>query len=894
MITNLAVRLLLALPLLAWPSISHAVPSAQRKEVITNADGSTFVGVTKGDEWNNWVENADGFTVSKHADGNWHYVLRYDGRSPVLDATPARAVAPAYLVRHAVPRPSASGRTAAAAQTTPAPSAAPVGSFTGPILFILAEFTNQSGSTTEASWASFITGNIADFYAKVSYGAVSLTAAPESFGTPDNGTVGWVNLGYPHPDPGVNIGTSNEQISRDAIIAADPYVDFAAFDDDHDGYVDADELAIVVIVAGYERAYSGNSPSIWAHRGSISCCGGAPVVDGVVAASSHDDGGYAQFGERHDDHQATMGVMVHELGHLIFDLPDLYDGDYTSPGAGNFSVMSHGTWGAKFSDLYLGMTPVAPDAWVKKDRGWVVAAKGTGVESIVGGGSPGADATNTVFRVPTLSPLEYFLVENRQNTGYDQGVEQLTGGFGGGIAIWHVDEMLGGNGIDTHRLLDLEEANGSDSYGSTTSMYYVGNATAFDDTTTPNSRRYDGSSSGKSVETLTASADSMSVEFSTPLCGNGTIGPGEVCDGVASGACPTGTCGSDCFCPEAICGNEIVEDGENCDVMSDSACPGECGPVGGPAECRCPVPDSCLAARIIAALPYSDSQNIRSATADASDPTTCGFTGSQQSHSVWYTLVAPATGAIAVVTLGSNYATRISVFTGSCGSLSAVGCNNNVPGFAPSHVVFGATVGTSYFIEVSDSGTASGESLVLHVGVPECAATPQVCRTPSARGKAPVALTDESPDDQDQLQWKWSEGAGTAFAYFGDPVHTDAYQLCVYDGGGMRATLTVPPGGLCSGIPCWTAKSTGFRYTDRTNVADGIAQIVLKAGYAGKARIHVKGKGANLPMPSLVSLASPVTVQLKSLSTNDACWGASYSFPLAIKNDGVQFKDKAD
>ena len=43
----------------------------------------------------------------------------------------------------------------------------------------------------------------------------------------------------------------------------------------------------------------------------------------------------------------------------------------------------------------------------------------------------------------------------------------------------------------------------------------------------------------------------------------------------------------------------------------------------------------------------------------------------------------------------------------------------------------------------------------------------------------------------------------------------------------------------------------------------------------------------------LTSLTSPVTVQVK-LADDSLCWSAQYSFPLAIKNDAVQFKDKAD
>jgi len=36
---------------------------------------------------------------------------------------------------------------------------------------------------------------------------------------------------------------------------------------------------------------------------------------------------YAEFAEKQDDHLATIGVMAHELGHLIFSLPDLYDNE---------------------------------------------------------------------------------------------------------------------------------------------------------------------------------------------------------------------------------------------------------------------------------------------------------------------------------------------------------------------------------------------------------------------------------------------------------------------------------------------------------------------------------------------------------------------------------------
>jgi hypothetical protein len=176
--------------------------------------------------------------------------------------------------------------------------------------------------------------------------------------------------------------------------------------------------------------------------------------------------------------------------------------------------------------------------------------------------------------------------------------------------------------------------------------------------------------------------------------------------------------------------------------------------------------------------------------------------------------------------------------------------------------------------------------------VPVCAAMPAACRTPIVSGKASLALTDTMPDDKVQLLWKWARGTATV-ADFGDPVATDDYAVCLYDGAGLLTSFTVPAGGTCAGKPCWSAKPTAFTYKDKTRSADGIAQIVLKAGADGKAKIQVKGKGVNLPMPSLSNLSSPLVVQLVRPGA-PTCFGASFSFPPVIKNDGVQFKDKAD
>ena len=162
-----------------------------------------------------------------------------------------------------------------------------------------------------------------------------------------------------------------------------------------------------------------------------------------------------------------------------------------------------------------------------------------------------------------------------------------------------------------------------------------------------------------------------------------------------------------------------------------------------------------------------------------------------------------------------------------------------------------------------------------------CPAAPDSCRAPFVSGKAQIQLTDKSPDDKDQLAWKWLAGTAMTKLEFGDPLGADDYGLCLYDASGLRASLLAPAGGTCAGKPCWADKPTGFAYKDKDLTPSGLSQIVLKEGVDGKAQIQVKGKGLNLPMPSLLSVAPPLTVQLRNL-TSGLCWGATYSTPFTL------------
>jgi hypothetical protein len=167
------------------------------------------------------------------------------------------------------------------------------------------------------------------------------------------------------------------------------------------------------------------------------------------------------------------------------------------------------------------------------------------------------------------------------------------------------------------------------------------------------------------------------------------------------------------------------------------------------------------------------------------------------------------------------------------------------------------------------------------------ASVAQGCKKPTAP-KAKIAIADGVPDSSDRVTWKWSRGEATAPQEFGDPLTSDDYALCVFDRAGGEDHLVMSaraPHGAS-----WVPNAKGFKYKDATGTPGGIEAITLKAGSAGKAKISVKGRGANLGLPAILSgVTVPVTVQL--LGPDGACWDARYtasqsSTPVSFKATG--------
>jgi hypothetical protein len=161
--------------------------------------------------------------------------------------------------------------------------------------------------------------------------------------------------------------------------------------------------------------------------------------------------------------------------------------------------------------------------------------------------------------------------------------------------------------------------------------------------------------------------------------------------------------------------------------------------------------------------------------------------------------------------------------------------------------------------------------------------------------KGSIQLTNSVDDTKDSAKWKWAVGATTALADFKDPVNgTAEYRFCLYDGSGRAQPLLaseILAGGMCGTKSCWKATgTTGFSMTNKLALPDGITKIKLGAGAAGKAKVQLSGKGANLPMPSL-PLVLPVTAQLLIRDgVGTTCFQTIYN--AAPVNDGLKFKAK--
>ena len=110
-----------------------------------------------------------------------------------------------------------------------------------------------------------------------------------------------------------------------------------------------------------------------------------------------------------------------------------------------------------------------------------------------------------------MTTPEYFLLENRQRTGFDRALP------GDGLLIWHIDESRENNEDPAHYKVALMQADGSGdleaarNQGDPSDPFRL-QAARFDDTSNPSSRSYSGLPTSVAVRTLSPSGSRMDVD----------------------------------------------------------------------------------------------------------------------------------------------------------------------------------------------------------------------------------------------------------------------------------------------------------------------------------------------------------------------------------------------
>jgi hypothetical protein len=142
-----------------------------------------------------------------------------------------------------------------------------------------------------------------------------------------------------------------------------------------------------------------------------------------------------------------------------------------------------------------------------------------------------------------------------------------------------------------------------------------------------------------------------------------------------------------------------------------------------PAFAAAPGNDTFAGATVISEIPFSDSLDTFEATKADTDPhSLCDIWGGEDvgsGYSVWYAWTPTVSQAVWVSTLGSNYDTVASVWTGTEGALTELTCNDQYGG-SQSVASFSATAGVTYYIMITawDSMPAGDLEMALDDELP--------------------------------------------------------------------------------------------------------------------------------------------------------------------------------
>lgn len=482
----------------------NAVPARRGVwRTATLSDGSTVRVELRGDEHLHYWESADGR----------RFLPDGDGRFREIDTEAMGAMRRRAQVR----REGVQTRRRAALRRVKTNQGLYEGNRRG--LVILVEFADKSFQTANdkvfftrvANELGFREGNfkgsVKDYFLAQSNGRFVL----------DFDVVGPVKLPNGYAYYGKNDGEGNEphavEMVKEACEAAADSVDFGRYDWDGDGYVDQ----VYVLYAGHGEAdygtgsvgTQGDDDVVWPHEWTISSATtvydsrglvqhmGKPLeLDGVKVDT------YACSNELdYAGKTAGVGTMCHEFTHCL-GLPDFYD---TSSQGSNFGM---GDWDLMCSGSYNGDSyrPAGYTAYEKMVAGWLQPVE-LKADTLVADMKPMSEHGASYIIRNDGHDDEYYLVENRQRTGWDTALP------GRGLLVTHVDydeKIWFYNEVNTtgsssytknnHQRLTIFHADNSTTYTSQqTDLYPYGQKDSLTATSVPAARLYHSNASGKKL-----------------------------------------------------------------------------------------------------------------------------------------------------------------------------------------------------------------------------------------------------------------------------------------------------------------------------------------------------------------------------------------------------------
>ncbi|GEM_PF-1662350 len=477
-----------------------------------NPDGTSISFYLRGDEVLHWQVTPDGYTLLENEKGYYCYatqdakgnlipssVVATDTKSksglsiPKNLAFSKSQISEALKTRDELFQPIASVKT-----TGSKTKGFTMG--TRKVLVLLIDFKDRPFAHSRQEYDDMMnmpgydgTGSFRDYYKAVSYnqlicettvkGPYHASGTMAKYGSNINGNK-YINA---------------KLLVQEAVDAAElDGVNFADYDNDGDGYVDA----VIVVHSNNDEAQGAGSNALWSHQSALRYSGMQRSYDGVtVDVYNIDPGVTGATG----DAMATIGVYCHEFGHAL-GLPDTYDIDYSGAlTPGNWDIMDGGGYnnGSR--------TPAYHNPWARTKLGWQTPVVKSNPET----GLTLADCSTSqdLFRVNTQTIGEYYILENRQQTGYNQYV------YGHGLLIWRIDSTYistAGNGVNTdptHQGVALVRANGVASNSGANTFPGTANITSFTDETTPSMKSYDGRRVYKPISNIQEATGTISFDF---------------------------------------------------------------------------------------------------------------------------------------------------------------------------------------------------------------------------------------------------------------------------------------------------------------------------------------------------------------------------------------------